>query len=345
MPFQAIHHYAVEPIQEHVLNPVTSGVDHGVGFIAQTVVHTFDPNVEVSDTPLHEGLHVLSREATDPKNPVNQKIAQGAKFIEDVGVEAAHNQLLLQGVRYVSPDAADAADNVVRKGVELLTPHNMEQAALFAVTPAASKAAGNLIGVGERAAATAAGRTTLSAGERAAGARFEGAAVESATANRGGALAAAEVERFEASVAQKAEGGAFAVVKKELPKVESQAVRTSMKKKLQQLGLTVAGMTALDLTVHNLAKSDLERKMDEHEEPQEYDPAGYDRTGPSTTPYQTEGHNAEEEHQADLAATAAPPPPTLAPPEPMHAHQSGLNSNALLLIGLLATGAFVVSRA
>ena len=221
----------------------------------------------------------------------------------------------------------------------------MEQAAMFAVMPAANKVAGKIVGVGGSAAATAAERMTLSAGERAAGARFEGAAVESATANRGGALAAAEVERFEASVAQKAEGGALAVVEKELPKVESQAVRTSMKKKLQQLGLTVAGMTTLDLTVHNLAKSDLERKMDEHEEPQEYDPAGDDRTAPYTTPYQPEGHNAEEAHQSDLAAAAAPPPVRLGAPEPMHAHQSGLGSNAYLLIGLLAAGAFVVARA
>lgn len=81
-----------------------------------------------------------------------------------------------------------------------------------------------------------------------------------------------------------------------------------------------------------------EHKMDEHEEPQHMPDVQHSK-------WIRRGYNAEEVHQADLAAAAAPPPVRLGAPEPMHAHQSGLGSNAYLLIGLLAAGAFVVARA
>ena len=79
-----------------------------------------------------------------------------------------------------------------------------------------------------------------------------------------------------------------------------------------------------------------EHKMDEHEEPQHMPDVQHSK-------WIRRGYNAEEVHQADLAAAAAPPPVRLGASEPMHAHQSGLEQFRYLLIGGLAAATIAIT--
>lgn len=346
MPFQAIAHTVVEP--------VGSAIDHGVGFVAGGIAEPFGGHV--SQTPLGDAIHDMA----DPDHPLNQAIHTVTEPVKHAMVYAADHGALMTALNATSDmtggatgHVADTLHGATEFATDVIVPNDALDVAItaasFGVGKAAKTATKTVINATEKASVKAATSRAVTVGAetemRAGASKAVGGAVTKQIDNKVlKKTVAAEASEFEASavakVAEKEAGGALTTVEKNLAKLEGKAV-SKAEKYGRRVGAAANVVSGVSL---GLAAAPLyEQDMDEWEEPDEYDEWGDDRTAPYTTPYQTEGHNAEEAHQADLAAAAAPPPVRLGAPEPMHAHQSGLEQFRYLLIGGLAAATIAIT--